>query len=70
MVKITVEVKDEDSITYSIDKYPKTKYVIQKSKDGVWYLYRITARGIRTIGYRNSKEEADMFTKHIISQIK
>jgi hypothetical protein len=49
---------EDVSFTYAIEKHPKTKLVVQKSRDGYWFVYKLTgSRVVMAVeeGYKSVK---------------
>jgi hypothetical protein len=52
---------------YAVQNHPKTIMVVQKSSDGYWYIYKVTGKKIKTVGYhkteKGAKEECIRYAK-------
>jgi hypothetical protein len=48
---------DDESFTYAVEKHPKTKLVVQKSRDRYWFVYKITGKNVITIGDAHKTEK-------------
>ena len=69
MAQITKEVREFFSTTYFLETKPRTKYVVQCSEEGIWYVY-ISGKTVRTADHFNTRIEAEGLAKRLIAGIK
>ena len=77
MARIGKVVKTSKFTEYAIVGRPKTKMVVQQSKEAgkstwqsVWYVFKRTPKLVQTIDYRTKRRDAEDLAKYYIQALK